>query len=47
MIETRPALEALDGILDTPGIDGVFLGPSDFSIAWSGGAVINALLGRA
>ena len=33
-----------DGILATPGIDGVFLGPSDFSIAWSGGAVINALL---
>jgi 4-hydroxy-2-oxoheptanedioate aldolase len=44
MIETRPALEAVDGILATPGIDGVFLGPSDFSIAWSGGAVINALL---
>ncbi len=35
MIETRAALDALDGILDTPGIDGIFLGPSDFSIAWS------------
>ena len=41
MIETRDALDALDGILDTPGIDGVFLGPSDFSIAWSRGGVVN------
>lgn len=41
MIETRAALDALDGILATPGIDGVFLGPSDFSIAWSGGETIN------
>ncbi|TIN43950.1 MAG: 2,4-dihydroxyhept-2-ene-1,7-dioic acid aldolase, partial [Mesorhizobium sp.] len=30
MVETRAALDALDGILDTPGIDGIFLGPSDF-----------------
>ena len=35
MVETRAALDALDGILDTPGIDGIFLGPSDFSIAWT------------
>ncbi|TIM78263.1 MAG: 2,4-dihydroxyhept-2-ene-1,7-dioic acid aldolase, partial [Mesorhizobium sp.] len=28
MVETRAALDALDGILDTPGIDGIFLGPS-------------------
>ena len=27
MIETRAALDALDGILDTPGIDGIFVGP--------------------
>ena len=40
MIETREALDALDGILATPGIDGVFVGPSDLSIALStGGAV--------
>ncbi|MEQ9180924.1 MAG: aldolase/citrate lyase family protein [Nitratireductor sp.] len=38
MIETREALAALDDILAVPGIDGVFVGPSDFSIAWSGGA---------
>ena len=44
MIETRAALEVLDGILETPGIDGIFLGPSDFSIAWSSGKVINATL---
>lgn len=41
MIETREALEALDGILDVPGIDGVLVGPSDFSIAWSGGKVLD------
>ena len=41
MIETRAALDALDGILATPGIDGVFVGPSDFSIAWSNGVTIN------
>ena len=41
MIETRAALDALDGILGTPGIDGIFVGPSDFSIAWSNGAIID------
>src|SRR4029077_13165589 len=41
MIETRAAFDALDGILETPGIDGVFVGPSDFSIAWSNGATVN------
>ncbi len=41
MIETRAALDALDGILETPGIDGIFLGPSDFSIAWSNGDTVN------
>ncbi|RUV20557.1 MAG: 2,4-dihydroxyhept-2-ene-1,7-dioic acid aldolase [Mesorhizobium sp.] len=44
MVETRAALDALDGILDTPGIDGIFLGPSDFSIAWSNGATVNSTL---
>lgn len=37
MIETRDAYDALDAILDVRGIDGVFVGPADFSIAWSNG----------
>ncbi len=37
MIETRTALGNLEAILDTPGIDGLFLGPSDLSIALSDG----------
>ncbi len=37
MIETAAALGNLDAILDTPGIDGVFVGPSDLSIALSHG----------
>ncbi len=41
MIETREALEALDEILGTPGIDGVFVGPSDLSIALNRGAVVD------
>jgi 4-hydroxy-2-oxoheptanedioate aldolase len=41
MVETREALAILDDILAVPGIDGIFVGPSDFSIAWTGGASIN------
>ena len=37
MIETRAALEALDDILAVDGVDGVFIGPSDLSIALSEG----------
>ncbi|ALA19684.1 MULTISPECIES: HpcH/HpaI aldolase/citrate lyase family protein [Chelatococcus] len=37
MIETRAALDALDDILAVEGIDAVFIGPSDLSIALSGG----------
>ncbi len=37
MIETRTALDNLEAIVDTPGIDGLFLGPSDLSIALSDG----------
>ncbi len=37
MIETRTALDNLDAIVDMPGIDGLFLGPSDLSIALSDG----------
>ena len=37
MIETRTALKNLDAIIETRGIDGLFLGPSDLSIALSDG----------
>jgi 4-hydroxy-2-oxoheptanedioate aldolase len=40
MIETRAALDALDDILAVDGVDGVFVGPSDLSIALSGGATL-------
>ena len=43
MVETREALDALDGILATPGIDGIFVGPSDIYIAWTGGATLDTL----
>ena len=32
MIETRQGLENIEAILDTPGIDGVFVGPYDLSL---------------
>lgn len=38
MVETRAALDAVDAILAVDGIDGIFIGPSDLSIALSGGA---------
>ena len=41
MVETREALDALDEILSTPGIDGVFVGPSDLSIALNRGATVD------
>ncbi len=41
MIETREAYAIVDDILAVDGIDGVFVGPSDFSIAWTGGREIN------
>ena len=37
MIETRAALDALDDILAVEGLDGVYVGPSDLSIAMSQG----------
>jgi 4-hydroxy-2-oxoheptanedioate aldolase len=43
MIETRAALDNLEAILDTPGIDGVFVGPSDLSIALSQGRILDPL----
>ncbi len=41
MIETRTALANLDAIVETPGIDGLFLGPSDLSIALSDGKTLD------
>ena len=41
MIETREALASLDAILATPGLDGVFVGPSDLSIALHRGAALD------
>jgi 4-hydroxy-2-oxoheptanedioate aldolase len=38
MVETLEALENLDAFLELDGIDGIFVGPGDFSIAWSKGA---------
>ncbi len=40
MIETRAALDALDDILSVEGLDGVFVGPSDLSIALSDGVSV-------
>ena len=33
MIETKEALENLDDIMKTPGLDGVYIGPADLSLA--------------
>jgi 4-hydroxy-2-oxoheptanedioate aldolase len=41
MIETRAAQAVLDEILAIESIDGVFVGPSDFSLAYSNGAKID------
>lgn len=38
MVETRQALDQVDAICSTPGLDGVFVGPSDLSISLSNGA---------
>ena len=43
MVETRAALDNVAAIAATPGIDGLFLGPSDLSIALSQGATIDPL----
>lgn len=44
MIETRMGLRNVLSILETPGIDGVFVGPSDLSITLTNGAVQNPTL---
>jgi 4-hydroxy-2-oxoheptanedioate aldolase len=33
MIESREAMENLDAILDTPGLDGVYVGPNDLALS--------------
>jgi 4-hydroxy-2-oxoheptanedioate aldolase len=43
MIETREALECLDDILSLDGIDGVFVGPADLSIALNNGTAVDPL----
>jgi 4-hydroxy-2-oxoheptanedioate aldolase len=43
MIETRTGLDNLTAIAETPGIDGLFLGPSDLSIALSRGASLDPM----
>ena len=44
MVETRQAVDILDDILAVDGIDGVFVGPADFSIAWTGGEKVDPFL---
>jgi 4-hydroxy-2-oxoheptanedioate aldolase len=41
MVETAEAFDAIDEILTTPGIDGIFIGPSDLSIALHRGAIVD------
>jgi 4-hydroxy-2-oxoheptanedioate aldolase len=43
MIETQEALDHVDAIAAVPGLDGLFVGPSDLSIALSNGAKIDRL----
>ena len=43
MIETREALNCLDDILALEGIDGVFVGPADLSIALNNGGSVDPL----
>ena len=43
MIETQEALDAVDEIATVKGLDGLFVGPSDLSIALSKGAGIDRL----
>jgi 4-hydroxy-2-oxoheptanedioate aldolase len=41
MVETRTALSNLEAIVATQGVDGLFLGPSDLSIALSNGGSLD------
>jgi len=42
MIETGTALSNLDAILSTPGVDAVFVGPTDLTISLTGGSSLDA-----
>jgi 4-hydroxy-2-oxoheptanedioate aldolase len=46
MIETRTALDNVEVIAATPGIDGLFLGPADLSIALSNGGNVDPMAGE-
>lgn len=37
MVETAEAMQNLDAIAATPGLDGIYVGPSDLSLSMSGG----------
>jgi 4-hydroxy-2-oxoheptanedioate aldolase len=41
MIETKEAMDNLDAILDTPGLDGVYIGPSDLGQSLTGRGVMD------
>ena len=41
MIETAQAMANLDAILDTPGLDGVYVGPGDLSLSLTGHATLD------
>jgi 4-hydroxy-2-oxoheptanedioate aldolase len=43
MIETREALAIVDDILAVPGIDAIFIGPSDLSLALANGAALDPM----
>ncbi|MBL4784060.1 MAG: 2,4-dihydroxyhept-2-ene-1,7-dioic acid aldolase [Cohaesibacteraceae bacterium] len=43
MIETRTAFDVLEDILNVEGLDGVFVGPADLSIALNGGTAVDPL----
>ena len=47
MIETSTAVDAMEAILDVPGLDGVFVGPSDLSISLTNGARLDHRLPEA
>jgi 4-hydroxy-2-oxoheptanedioate aldolase len=46
MIETRTALDNVEAIAATPGIDALFLGPADLSITLSDGAKVDPTAGE-
>jgi 4-hydroxy-2-oxoheptanedioate aldolase len=46
MVETQEALDLVEDIAAVPGLDGLFVGPSDLSIALSNGGELNRLSAR-